>query len=152
MSTPRVVLVDDHQLFRAGVRAELEGLVEVVGDAATVGDAIDELERRWPGMRDRLCSSDGAIRRHINVFVDGRRAALDTPLAPGTDVFIVTAVSGALLLPAGRAAAATAPSPRQATVPGTGRPSRPGLLGNRPGVIGDENPSSVLLPPGGQDP
>jgi CheY-like chemotaxis protein len=38
---PRVVLVDDHQLFRSGVRAELEGLVEVVGDAATVGDAID---------------------------------------------------------------------------------------------------------------
>jgi DNA-binding NarL/FixJ family response regulator len=41
MSAPRVVLVDDHQLFRAGVRAELEGLVEVVGDAATVGDAIE---------------------------------------------------------------------------------------------------------------
>jgi DNA-binding NarL/FixJ family response regulator len=41
MSMPRVVLVDDHQLFRSGVRAELEGRVEVVGDAATVGDAID---------------------------------------------------------------------------------------------------------------
>jgi len=41
MSAPRVVLVDDHQLFRAGVRAELEGLVEVVGDAATVGEAIE---------------------------------------------------------------------------------------------------------------
>jgi len=41
MSGPRVVLVDDHQLFRAGVRAELEGLVEVVGDAATVGEAIE---------------------------------------------------------------------------------------------------------------
>jgi DNA-binding NarL/FixJ family response regulator len=36
---PRVVIVDDHQLFRAGVRAELEGLVEVVGEAATVEDA-----------------------------------------------------------------------------------------------------------------
>ena len=38
---PRVVLVDDHGLFRAGVRAELEGLVDVVGDAGTVGEAID---------------------------------------------------------------------------------------------------------------
>jgi DNA-binding NarL/FixJ family response regulator len=35
-----VVIVDDHQLFRAGVRAELDGLVEVRGDAATVDDAI----------------------------------------------------------------------------------------------------------------
>jgi DNA-binding NarL/FixJ family response regulator len=36
----RVVLVDDHQLFRAGVRSELEGLVHVVGDAGTVADAV----------------------------------------------------------------------------------------------------------------
>ena len=38
---PRVVLVDDHGLFRAGVRAELEGLVDVVGDAGAVGEAIE---------------------------------------------------------------------------------------------------------------
>jgi DNA-binding NarL/FixJ family response regulator len=36
----RVVLVDDHELFRAGVRAELDGLVDVVGDAATVAEAV----------------------------------------------------------------------------------------------------------------
>ena len=36
----RVLLVDDHQLFRAGVRSELERLVEIAGDAATVEDAV----------------------------------------------------------------------------------------------------------------
>jgi len=36
----RVVLVDDHALFRAGVRSELDGLVDVVGDAAMVADAV----------------------------------------------------------------------------------------------------------------
>jgi DNA-binding NarL/FixJ family response regulator len=40
MSAPSVVIVDDHQLFRAGVRAELDGLVEVLGDAATVEEAV----------------------------------------------------------------------------------------------------------------
>ena len=35
-----VVIVDDHHLFRAGVRAELDGLVQVLGDAATVEDAV----------------------------------------------------------------------------------------------------------------
>jgi DNA-binding NarL/FixJ family response regulator len=35
-----VVIVDDHQLFRAGVRAELDGLVDVLGEAATVEDAV----------------------------------------------------------------------------------------------------------------
>jgi DNA-binding NarL/FixJ family response regulator len=38
--TPSVVIVDDHQLFRAGVRAELDGLVDVRGDAASVEDAV----------------------------------------------------------------------------------------------------------------
>jgi DNA-binding NarL/FixJ family response regulator len=37
---PSVVIVDDHSLFRSGVRAELDGLVEVLGDAATVEDAV----------------------------------------------------------------------------------------------------------------
>jgi DNA-binding NarL/FixJ family response regulator len=45
---PRVVLVDDHGLFRAGVRAELDGLVDVVGDAGTVGEAIDCIVRTEP--------------------------------------------------------------------------------------------------------
>jgi DNA-binding NarL/FixJ family response regulator len=35
-----VAIVDDHHLFRAGVRAELDGLVEILGDAATVEDAV----------------------------------------------------------------------------------------------------------------
>jgi DNA-binding NarL/FixJ family response regulator len=45
---PRVVLVDDHGLFRAGVRAELDGLVEVVGDAGTVGEAIECIVEKEP--------------------------------------------------------------------------------------------------------
>ena len=44
----RVVLVDDHGLFRAGVRAELDGLVDVVGDAGTVGEAIDCVVEQAP--------------------------------------------------------------------------------------------------------
>ncbi len=62
--------------------------------AASVREAIDALDARWPGMRDRLCDSRPRIRRHINVFVDGERAGLDTPLAPGAEVIVMTAISG----------------------------------------------------------
>jgi DNA-binding NarL/FixJ family response regulator len=48
MTGPRVVLVDDHELFRAGVRAELDGLVDVVGDAATVADAVALIREQAP--------------------------------------------------------------------------------------------------------
>jgi molybdopterin converting factor small subunit len=63
-------------------------------EAETVGDVMNALEARWPGMRDRLCDTTPAIRRHINVFVEGKRARLDTRLGPGADVYILTAVSG----------------------------------------------------------
>ena len=46
--TPRVFIVDDHQLFRSGVRAELGGMVEVVGDAAGVEEAIGMIRERVP--------------------------------------------------------------------------------------------------------
>jgi sulfur-carrier protein len=62
--------------------------------AATVREVMDALEARWPGMRDRLMDSTPRIRRHMNVFVEGRRASLETRLEPGTKVFIITAVSG----------------------------------------------------------
>lgn len=63
-------------------------------DAATVREAIDALNAAWPGMRDRICDTSPAIRRHMNVFIDGERARLDTPLRPGAEVFILTAISG----------------------------------------------------------
>ena len=67
---------------------------EVEVSASSVREAIDALDARWPGMRDRVCDSRPAIRRHINVFVDGDKATLDTPLEPGTEVIIMTAISG----------------------------------------------------------
>ena len=55
---------------------------------------IDALDARWPGMRDRLCDSTPRIRRHINVFVDGERASLETRLAAGARVFVIPAITG----------------------------------------------------------
>jgi DNA-binding NarL/FixJ family response regulator len=46
--TPRVVIVDDHELFRAGVRSELDRLVDIVGEAATVEDAVERIRRERP--------------------------------------------------------------------------------------------------------
>ena len=52
MSSPvsalRVALVDDHRLFRSGVRAELGDAVEVVGEAGTVAEAVDLVVRTQP--------------------------------------------------------------------------------------------------------
>ena len=63
-------------------------------DAATVVEAIDRLDERWPGVRDRLCEPGPALRPHINVFVDRERAALDSPLETGSRLDVIAAISG----------------------------------------------------------
>ena len=85
------VLVRLPALF-ANLFPDAERRVEL--SVKTVDEMIDALDARWPGMRDRICDSTPAIRRHINVFVEGRRARLETRLAPGADVYILTAISG----------------------------------------------------------
>jgi molybdopterin converting factor small subunit len=71
---------------------ELPRRIEV--EAATVNDAIDQLEERWPGVRDRLCEPGPVIRPHIHFYVDRERAALETPLSPRSRVDVIAAISG----------------------------------------------------------
>ena len=63
-------------------------------EAGTVGEAIDRLDQRWPGLRDRLCEPGPVLRRHINVYVDRERATLATPVAEGARVDVIAAISG----------------------------------------------------------
>jgi DNA-binding NarL/FixJ family response regulator len=48
VTAPRVVIVDDHALFRDGVRSRIGGEVEVVGEAGTVGEAVAVIRRERP--------------------------------------------------------------------------------------------------------
>ena len=63
-------------------------------EAATVGEAIAQLDERWPGLRDRLCEQGPALRPHIHVYVDRERSGLETPLGAGSRVDVIAAISG----------------------------------------------------------
>ncbi|MBD0291791.1 MAG: MoaD/ThiS family protein [Thermoleophilia bacterium] len=63
-------------------------------EATTVADALDRLDGRWPGLRDRLCEPGPALRPHINVYVDRERAALETPVHSHSRIDVVAAISG----------------------------------------------------------
>lgn len=67
---------------------------EVTVQAETLDALVDQLEARWPGMRDRLCHGRRAVREHVLVFVDGERAHLGTPLRETSEVQLIPAVSG----------------------------------------------------------
>jgi molybdopterin synthase sulfur carrier subunit len=63
-------------------------------DAATVDEAIARMDERWPGLRDRLCAEGPELRPHIHVYVDRERAGLGTPLAAGSRIDVIAAISG----------------------------------------------------------
>ena len=69
-----------------------ERRVDVPG--ASVLEIVAALDRRIPGVRDRLVDAGPAIRAHLNVFVDGERAGLATPVGPSSVVHVIPAVSG----------------------------------------------------------
>ena len=60
----------------------------------TVAEMIDGLDGLWPGMGARIRDERPAVRRHINIFVDGERAELETRLEPGAEVYVLMAISG----------------------------------------------------------
>ncbi|MBA3826654.1 MAG: MoaD/ThiS family protein [Ktedonobacterales bacterium] len=63
-------------------------------EAQTVQALIAALDRQWPGVATCLCSSQAHLRPHINVFVDGERATLMTPIRDASVVRVLMAVSG----------------------------------------------------------
>jgi len=75
MST-RVFVVDDHAMVRAGVRAELGGAVDVVGEAADVGSAVDGVRATRPDV----------VLLDVHLPGGGGRAVLETLRAELPDV------------------------------------------------------------------
>jgi sulfur-carrier protein len=63
-------------------------------EATSVAEAIDCLEARTPGLRNRIVDSGPTIRTHINVYVDRERPSVDTPLHPNATIHVIPAVSG----------------------------------------------------------
>lgn len=61
---------------------------------ATVGEVLEDLDRRWPGMRDRLCDPGPVVRPYIRLFVDGQPAGLATPVGDGSTVHVLLAIAG----------------------------------------------------------
>ena len=80
------------------LRAYCAGAAQVSLSAPTVKAALEELERTQAELYRNICDETGAVRKHLNVFVNADNvrdlAGLDTPLAPGDVLTILPAVSG----------------------------------------------------------
>lgn len=71
------------------------GASRVTVEGGSVAAALDDLDRRFPGIRFRVIDEQGRIRRHMRVFV-GRDRILDIGrlLGEGDEIMIFGALSG----------------------------------------------------------
>jgi sulfur-carrier protein len=73
-----------------------EEIIEV--DSATIGEAITELQTRYPGIRERLVDDKGEVRRFVNVYVNEEDIRFlqnqNTPLKDGDEISIIPAIAG----------------------------------------------------------
>ncbi|HXU69164.1 MAG TPA: MoaD/ThiS family protein [Polyangia bacterium] len=74
------------------------GAEEVQAPGKSVGELIGELEKKYPGIKERICDDTGAVRRFVNIFVKDEDIRflqnLETPLGERDEVSIVPAIAG----------------------------------------------------------
>jgi molybdopterin converting factor small subunit len=80
------------------LRTCCDGAAELLLSAPTVRAALEQIERSHPALYRNFCDETGAVRRHVNVFVNTShvrdREGLDTRLVSGDVITILPAVSG----------------------------------------------------------
>jgi len=71
---------------------------EVACEGKTVSELLSDLERCYPGIKERICDEQGKLRRFVNVFVNEEDIRFlqgeQTPLKDGDEVSIIPAIAG----------------------------------------------------------
>lgn len=82
-------------VLRAEAGGEKRLAVDAAGDLRAV---LDELGERWPRLERRIRDETGALRRYVNVYVDGedcrRTGGLGTPVGMSAEVQVLPSVAG----------------------------------------------------------
>jgi len=82
------------------LRKYTQGADEVNAQGSNIKSLVDDLESKYPGIKERICDETGKVRRFVNVYVNGDDIRflqnLDTALKEGDNISIVPAIAGGL--------------------------------------------------------
>ncbi|MFN7130899.1 MAG: ubiquitin-like small modifier protein 1 [Myxococcales bacterium] len=80
------------------LRSYTKNAEEVDAAGATVADVINDLEKNYPGLRERLLDDKGGVRRYVNIYANDEDIRflqeLKTPVKDGDRIAIVPAIAG----------------------------------------------------------
>jgi molybdopterin converting factor small subunit len=80
--------------LRAPLKDLADGNSDVVLEGDTVGEVLRALERLHPRTTGWVLDERGAVRQHVNVFVNGERVREDAPVAPQDRMHVLPAITG----------------------------------------------------------
>jgi len=80
------------------LRKLTNGKEEVSAAGANVGALIADLERQFPGLKERICDDSGQVRRFVNIFQNDEDIrflqGIDTPVKDADEISIIPAIAG----------------------------------------------------------
>jgi sulfur-carrier protein len=77
------------------LRSYSYGEAEVTAEGTNLRVLLEDLDRRYPGIRFRIVDEQDRVRQHVRIFVDGEVApTIDVPLGAAAVVQVVGALSG----------------------------------------------------------
>jgi len=71
---------------------------EVTAEGATVAEVIADLDKNYPGIKERICEADGNLRRFVNLYLNDEdirfKDNLNTELKDNDELSIIPAIAG----------------------------------------------------------
>lgn len=84
--------------FTNALRRFFPTLSETELEAATLSEVLTKLESQHPGLRNYIVDEQGALRKHVNIFIDGDlihdRERLSDSFGEQSEIYIMQALSG----------------------------------------------------------
>lgn len=84
--------------FTPNLKRFFPDLTEIEVDASTVAEVVAEVDSRWRGIADYIVDEQGALRKHVNIFVGDElihdKQNLSDTVSSDTKIYIMQALSG----------------------------------------------------------
>ncbi len=82
------------------LRKITNGSDEVVAEGANISEVIEDLEKNYPGIKERICEESGELRRFVNLYLNDEdirfKENLETTLSDNDELSIIPAIAGGL--------------------------------------------------------
>ncbi|MBE9529457.1 MAG: MoaD/ThiS family protein [Proteobacteria bacterium] len=82
------------------LRKITNGSDEVVAEGANISEVIEDLEKNYPGIKERICEESGELRRFVNLYLNDEdirfKENLETTLSDNDELSIIPAIAGGI--------------------------------------------------------